>query len=276
MKLSYRDKVIFIGLIVVIIIVAGIFIFIKPAVQSANAAKLVLEQKQAEQADVQAKIDTLPTLIQQLKTTAESIDELQKNFFDDQLPYQNEQMLWELLTANGVKVKSINTAYTVAENATEYMVNPDNILAYDLQMNADLYHSLPQEVYDKYNQTPVPVGTSIVMGVTEVTIGYKDAFDIANEFKFVDAVAKDERSMSVLTISTSDEKAAGDENAVNETEGEITMRIYSLFKMDTEKIKNETEASALEEAKTAAAATDTTATDAAATDTANAETTAAQ
>ena len=68
MKLSYRDKVIFVAAIVIIIIIAGIFLFIKPKFEEMNYAKAALQAKETEQAGVEAKINTLPDIVADRKS----------------------------------------------------------------------------------------------------------------------------------------------------------------------------------------------------------------
>ena len=86
MKLSYRDKVIFVAAIVIIIIVAGIFVFIKPKFEEMNYAKSALQAKQSEQADVEAKINTLPDIVAALKSAAQDVGEIQEYFMPEQDP----------------------------------------------------------------------------------------------------------------------------------------------------------------------------------------------
>ena len=127
MKLSYRDKVIFICVIVIVIIIAGFFLFIKPKYQEMNVAYANLEAKQTEKEEVQAKIDTLPGLVENLKTIAKDIEETQEFFLADQEPYLNEQFVMEMLEGCGVTVESMSTTYTQGNNIVEYMVYPKNV-----------------------------------------------------------------------------------------------------------------------------------------------------
>lgn len=244
MKLSYRDKVIFICAIVVIVLVAGFFLFIKPKYEEMNTAKAQLESKQAEWDDIEAKINTLPDLVTQLKALAEQVEDVQKPFFDDvdengkQIePYQNEQIIKEMLDSCNVEVTSLNTTYTVGASVNEYMVDVKNIHSYDLLMQADLYNELPQEVYDHYNNIRAGSGANVIIGVTEITIGYKDSFDLENLFKFIDLIGEDERTMSVLSVSSSEQSNTGE----TETGGTINMKMYSLFKLNTEKVAEESD-----------------------------------
>ena len=256
MKLSYRDKVIFICAVVVIILIAGFFLFIKPKYTDMGYAKSALETKQSEKADVEAKINTLPQLVEQLKASAEGVNDIQTYFFSavseddkttidvngteadvyskEQAPYQIEQIIHDMLDSAGVEVTSISTAYTVGGQFNEYMVPTKNAYAYDLLIQADLYNELPQSVYDVYNKVAAASGDNIVIGVTNMSIGYKDSFALTKLFKFIDEVADDERTMSILSVSSSEEK--GD---ATETEGNIDMVLYSIMPLNVDKIMEE-------------------------------------
>lgn len=245
MKLSYRDKVIFICAIVVIVLVAGFFLFIKPKYGEMNSAKAQLESKEAEWAQIEAKINTLPDLVTQLKGLAEQIKDVQEPFLDDVdengkqiAPYQREQFVKEMLDACNIEIKSMETTYTVGGEFNEYMVPMKNVYSYDLLIKADIYNELPQYVYDNYNEISEGEGQNVVIGITDMTIGYKDTFELKKLFDFIDNIAEDERTMSVLSVSS----AAKEEGAeTNETEGEINMRLYSLYKLNTDKVAEESD-----------------------------------
>lgn len=243
MKLSYRDKVIFICAIVIIIFVAGFFLFIKPKYGEMNQAKAQLEVKQAEWADIEAKINTLPDLVTQIKALAEEVKDIQEPFLSavdengkQVQPYQHEQFVKEMLDACNLEINSMSTTYTTGASFNEYMVAVKNVYSYELLMQADLYNELPQEVYDNYNKVTEGNGSNIVLGVTELTVGYKDTFELDKLFKFIDNIAEDERTMSVLSVSSSEKS-----DTQNETEGSINMRLYSLYKLNTDKVAEESD-----------------------------------
>ncbi|MGN0587461.1 MAG: hypothetical protein ACI4JF_09260 [Oscillospiraceae bacterium] len=244
MKLSYRDKVIFICAIVVIILVAGFFLFIKPKYGEMNSAKAQLKAKESEWADIEAKINTLPDLVTQLKALAEQVEDVQEPFLNDvdengkqQAPYQNEQFIKEILDSCNLEIVSMETTYTAGLVFDEYMVPVKNVHSYDLLMQADLYNELPQEVYDDYNGVKIGDGSEIVIGITDLTIGYKDTFELDKLFNFIDKIAEDERTMSILSVSSGERGDA----EVNETEGDINMRLYSIYKLNTEQVAEESD-----------------------------------
>ena len=235
MKLSYRDKVIFICAIVIVILVAGFFLFIKPKYQEMTSAKSKLESKETEKVEVQAKIDTLTPLVDQLKATAEEVKEMQERFLPEQDPYLNEQFIYDILNQNGVEVRSLTTTYTTADELEDYVVYPSNVVAYDLLMQGDLYSELPEEVYNLYNDVDYPDPENITIGITDVVVTYLDDFDLTNVYKFIDAVAEDDRTFHVLDILQ-----VADEGDV-EYESTMTVRIYSIYPLNIEKIMEETD-----------------------------------
>lgn len=237
MKLSYRDKVIFIVAIVVLVLVAGFFLFIKPKYSEMNSAQTQLKAKQEERQKVEDKINTLPDLVKQLKDMASSVEEIQSHFLTEQDPYLHEQFIHEILDSSGVTVHSIKTDYTAAQSLTEYMVKNKNVNSYDLLIQADLYNELPQKVYDDYNKVKAEKGDSIIIGITSLSITYEDSFELTKVFNFIDTIAEDDKTMSVLSVGTADSEEAEE----NVTEGTISMYLYSILPLDIDKVMEETD-----------------------------------
>lgn len=235
MKLSYRDKVIFVAAIVIIIIVAGIFVFIKPKFEEMNYAKSVLQAKQSEQADVEAKINTLPDIVAALKSAAQDVGEIQEYFMPEQDPYLNEQYVREILGKN-VTVRGMNTQYTSADDIEQYVVNAQNIAACDIFIDSDLYNELPQEVYDAYNKANKRTGGSSIIGVTSMTVDYRDKMDYSGLYKFIDAVKEDGKTIIVTEFNKGE-----DEQSAAEVEGSINLKIYSIYYLDTDKVMEESD-----------------------------------
>lgn len=235
MKLSYRDKVIFIAAIVIVIIVVGIFLFIKPKFGEMNSAKLALEAKQAEQADVEAKIGTLPTIVASLKSTAQEVKETQDYFMTEQDPYLNEQYIREIL-GNNVETLGMDTQYTTAGNLQQYVVNPSNVAACDLFINGDLYNELPQEVYDAYNSVAARVGDSCIIGVTNVSVSYDDKVDYSGVYKFIDAIKEHGKTIIITDFTKGEDKT--EEPTV---QGTINLVIYSIYPLNIEKVMEESD-----------------------------------
>ncbi|MCD7729955.1 MAG: hypothetical protein LUI05_00460 [Oscillospiraceae bacterium] len=237
MKLSYRDKVIFICAIVIVILVAGFFLFIKPAFEDMNSAKSALESKQSEQADVQSKIDTLPQLVETLKSTASEVEEIQSYFLTEQDPYLNEQFVHEILDGDRVTVLGMETRYTSASPFTEYVVTPSNVVSYDLLIDGDLYEELPQEVYDNYNGVRYSTGSSITIGVTTMTVNYRDSIDLKNVLAFADTISEYGKTMQITSLTKAEEK----DNSTGEEDGSLELKLYSIYPLNIERVMEESD-----------------------------------
>lgn len=236
MKLSYRDKVIFIVAIVVIILVAGFFLLIKPKFEEIDVAQANYDSKVAEREAVDAKIGTLPAIVENLKAAAQAVGDEQGIFLEEMAPYENETYIRELLESQRVEVRNMNTAYTFAGNIARYAVSEANILAYENKINTDLYNELPQEVYDAYNGVPAPTYPSAIIGVTTMNCTYASD-DINTDYRIIDRLASDEKTIILNTISNSTENdEAGDERTTA-----INLTMYSIFPLNVEQVLQESD-----------------------------------
>lgn len=253
MKLSYRDKVIFIVLIVVIVLVAGFFLFIQPKFQEVESAKYNLETKKQERADMEAKIATLDTIIEDIKAVADEIGEKQQIFLEEQDPYLNEIYIREALAGEGLDVKTMSTTYTSAGAINRYTVAPAHVLAYANKISADLYNELPQEVYDAYNNVPRETFPNTIIGVTTVTAVIDGGRDpIGNANKAMNRIAEDEKTIILNTISTESEAETSGEGGEAETpEITATITMYSIYPLNVEQVKQESAEIKPAEAETA-------------------------
>lgn len=235
MKLSYRDKVIFIVVIVLIILAAGFFLFIQPKFKDIESAKYSLENKQQERADLEAKIQTLDQIIEDLKAAAREIGEKQTIFLEEQDPYLNETRIREELTSKQLNIRSMDTTYATAGDILRYYVGKKNVLAYDNKISADLYNELPQEVYDLYNGISDKEFASTIIGITTVTVVFEGGVPEAKTA--IDKIAEEDKTVILNTISTE----AGSDAILGEDIPEVTATItmYSIFPLNVEQVLQE-------------------------------------
>lgn len=237
LKLSYRDKVIFIVVMVILVLVAGFFLFIKPKFAQVESAKSTLETKQQEKADIDAKIDTLPGIIDNLKAAAEEIEDEQKIFMDEGHPYVNETYIREALKSLNIDITAMSTDYTTANSLERYYIGKEHILAYENKMNADLYNELPQEVYDKYNEVAAPSYPGAIVGVTNMTVTFDSSVtSLQPIYDVMDRIAEDEKAIILNTVST-DQNAESDDANRSTT---VNLTMYSIFPLNVEKVQQET------------------------------------
>lgn len=236
LKLSYRDKVIFIVVMVILVLVGGFFLFIRPKLARVESAKIQLEEKQKEQADVDAKIDTLPIIIENLKATAKEIGEKQEIFLDEAHPYVNEQYIRDSLSNLNLDIVSMDTKYAAAGAINRYTVAKQNILAYENKMNADLYNELPQEIYDLYNNVPAPVYPGSIVGVTSMDLVFKYGTSIDKVYDVMDRLASDEKTIVLNSVGTE-----SGEDAEEDPEATLHITMYSVFPLNVEEVLKETD-----------------------------------
>lgn len=237
LKLSYRDKVIFIVVMVILVLVAGFFILIKPKYEKVNIAKANLAAKQQEKTDIDTKIGTLPDIIDSMKATAEQIGEKQEIFLDEAHPYVNETYIREILSGMNLDIKSMSTAYTTAAVIERYAIDERlHYLAYENKINADLYGELPQEVYDVYSQAPVPEYPNTVVGVTTMSVDVGLGTNPQKVYDIMDRLAEDEKTIVLNSVNT--ESELGD---ATEASASLNLTMYSIFPLNVEEVMKETD-----------------------------------
>ncbi|MBD5139298.1 MAG: hypothetical protein HDT24_08320 [Ruminococcus sp.] len=236
LKLSYRDKVIFIVVMVILVLVAGFFIFIKPKFENVEIAKANLAAKQQEKENIDAKIGTLSDIIDNMKATAEEIGEKQEIFLDEAHPYVNETYIRDALSSLNLNITSMNTSYTTAAAINRYTVAKQNYLAYENKMNADLYNELPQEVYDLYNGVPAQTYPNTIIGVTNMTFSFKlENASINKVYDVMNRLADDEKTIVLNSVNA--ESDSTDANA----DASINLTMYSIFPLNVEEVLKETD-----------------------------------
>ena len=218
MKLSYRDKIIFIVVIVIVILIAGFFLLIRPKFQEIDTAKANYEAKKQEQEEIDAKISTLPQLIENIKSVAKEIGEEQELFMTEQDPYLNEIYVREALESTGVEYKSISTTYAT-------------------KMNTDLYHELPQEVYDLYLETAPAGYPEATIGITTMELTFYGDNELDDVYNVINKLSQDEKAVILNSVSSGDITA--------ETEGETrteftcVITVYSVYPLNVDKVMEE-------------------------------------
>lgn len=242
MKLSYRDKVIFIVVIVLIILAVGFFVFVKAKIQESKDIQANLEVKQQELDEVHAKIDTLEPLKKQLKDDIKEVDELQKPFLDEQDTFEADQYIYNILSeVPNVEFLSMELSGEEA-NPLEAYYYEKSAVAYDLKMNADLSgDSLDQEVYDTYYKTfpPAPEGSVIAIDTVTANLLIPTGSDGLADWETVlavfDALSNEEKTINLRTFS-GDNGSSSKDGEAGKAKITVVVDVFSIHKMDTSKI----------------------------------------
>lgn len=234
MKLSRRDKTIFLVVTVLVVIGLGVWFLLKPRYEDMQMSDERLVAKQAERDDIQARIDTLDGLKSTLKKKVEEIENVQKQFISEEDVPETQNIssyLMSLLEPSGIEIIGVNLADLDAMPIQEYYYNK-RAVAYDMKINGDLAHKLPEEVYYKYNNNYPLAGPSTKIAGTVVTIFYTCDIDCAELFDAIQIVADHEKNIYLETCSAELGLKATSEGVEPIAEGELTITVYEIQPMD--------------------------------------------
>lgn len=108
MKLNYRDKMILIIVFVLLIIVAGFMLFIKPAIDECSQASSDLESAKVQLSELEDQVDKDKNLAAEIQTLYTSTSQVAANFYDYQVAYKATDKVRELFNVDDVKIKNSN------------------------------------------------------------------------------------------------------------------------------------------------------------------------
>ena len=108
MELNYRDKMILIVVFVLLIIVAGFMLFIKPAIDECSQASSDLESAKVQLSELEDQVDKDKNLAAEIQTLYTSTSQVAANFYDYQVAYKATDKVRELFNVDDVKIKNSN------------------------------------------------------------------------------------------------------------------------------------------------------------------------
>lgn len=108
MKLNYRDKMILIVVFVLLIIVAGFMLFIKPAIDECSQASSDLESAKVQLSELEDQVDKDKNLAAEIQTLYTSTSQVAANFYDYHVAYKATDKVRELFNVDDVKIKNSN------------------------------------------------------------------------------------------------------------------------------------------------------------------------
>lgn len=235
MKLSRRDQIIILCATVVVVIIVGILCFLKPRYEEMQVSNDRLAAKEAEKADLEAKIATLEDLKKTLKENVKSVTELQEQFISEKEvgdTQQISQYVMDLLEPSGIEITGITLNNLSATQLNEYKYNK-RALAYPLKINGDLAKELPEEVYYANSGSYPAAAPSVAVAGTVVTVSYECDLECEQLFEAIQIVADHEKNIYLQTCSA--ELGVSDE-ATPVATGSMTITVYEIYPMDPEAV----------------------------------------
>lgn len=230
MKLNYRDKMILIVVFVLLIIVAGFMLFIKPAIDECSQASSDLESAKVQLSELEDQVDKDKNLAAEIQTLYTSTSQVAANFYDYQVAYKATYKVRELFNVDDVKIKNSNMtissygstvlspfAYESTATATDFDTKVDEY------NNASTTDSSAADANTDANAADTNETAAQTIGYYSLNIQFKSSLSGFKNFAD-NLTTNNEKSMVIENVSI--------EN-VNESEisGTMTLNMYVLKKL---------------------------------------------
>lgn len=230
MKLNYRDKMILIVVFVLLIIVAGFMLFIKPAIDECSQASSDLESAKVQLSELEDQVDKDKNLAAEIQTLYTSTSQVAANFYDYQVAYKATDKVRELFNVDDVKIKNSNMtissygstvlspfAYESTATATDFDTKVDEY------NNASKTDSSAADANTDENAADTNETAAQTIGYYSLDIQFKSSLSGFKNFAD-NLTTNNEKSMVIQNVNI--------EN-VNESEisGTMTLNMYVLKKL---------------------------------------------
>ena len=230
MKLNYRDKMILIVVFVLLIIVAGFMLFIKPAIDECSQASSDLESAKVQLSELEDQVDKDKNLAAEIQTLYTSTSQVAANFYDYQVAYKATDKVRELFNVDDVKIKNSNMtissygstvlspfAYESTATATDFDTKVDEY------NNASTTDSSAADANTDENAANTNETAAQTIGYYSLNIQFKSSLSGFKNFAD-NLTTNNEKSMVIENVNK--------EN-VNESEisGSMTLNMYVLKKL---------------------------------------------
>ena len=230
MKLNYRDKMILIVVFVLLIIVAGFMLFIKPAIDECSQASSDLESPKVQLSELEDQVDKDKNLAAEIQTLYTSTSQVAANFYDYQVAYKATDKVRELFNVDDVKIKNSNMtissygstvlspfAYESTATATDFDTKVDEY------NNASTTDSSAADANTDANAADTNETAAQTIGYYSLNIQFKSSLSGFKNFAD-NLTTNNEKSMVIENVNI--------EN-VNESEisGSMTLNMYVLKKL---------------------------------------------
>lgn len=230
MKLNYRDKMILIVVFVLLIIVAGFMLFIKPAIDECSQASSDLESTKVQLSELEDQVDKDKNLAAEIQTLYTSTSQVAANFYDYQVAYKATDKVRELFNVDDVKIKNSNMtissygstvlspfAYESTATATDFDTKVDEY------NNASTTDSSAADANTDANAADTNETAAQTIGYYSLNIQFKSSLSGFKNFAD-NLTTNNEKSMVIENVNI--------EN-VNESEisGSMTLNMYVLKKL---------------------------------------------
>lgn len=254
MKLNYRDRILLTAVIVILVWVAGVMLFIKPAIERLQDSQAALDDAKATLSDLKDRNKADENLPERIKNAYAEVTKLTDSFYSIQETQMVSQEVDDLLDENKLVNSALTTTdYTVtrldpyefqsARPSTEMDTEVQNYID---ETGEDVAVVTPENADAEAGANGEAVAAPVSIGIYEVTIPYKGELEEVE--KFCDKLQKTAKQKTMLVKSVnynfsaetdkegnpvSEEKNGKSTVKVSDTdvEGSMTLTVYVVKKL---------------------------------------------
>lgn len=178
MKLNYRDRIILVVAMVVVILVGGFFALIRPMASKITTSEDQLKVEKQNWEETQKKLDRLPKLRERVDDKHKESLELANAFEEEKNDYEMDMFLQELCNKNELKLEAGLTVQNATVGNISFYYDVPSVLTYPLYEAADLNGTLSEarmELLKESQELQARLSESVVSNNVSFTcIGEKE------------------------------------------------------------------------------------------------------
>lgn len=233
MKMSYRDRMIALIVIVVALVLAGVFAIVKPLTTKISTNKASLASVTAEKEEIENTISKIDGLGDTIKSEYNESKAFAENFTDSRETYQADQFIQEYFNNNSVEVLSVTANEATNETIDFYSYTP-NVVTYPLLEAADINGTIAEETAEKLKTSTVLASLeSQEVEVYSLDIQFYTKKD--DILALIDDLKNLDENILITNLEIEDYTFAEDEkdnSLKGYSEGNMTINFYVLQPLD--------------------------------------------
>lgn len=218
-KLSYRDRIIILVVLVIAVIIVGVMLFIKPKMEDISAAESDLSSAQAQWDELEGKIQQVDTIKERVQKKYDESVEIGNLFVDIKRAYTLERFIQEYIDKNGIYINTnasfsdpsvvALTPYTLEEESLDYQIGQSaNLNSSDESENSS------ENSQNETEDQNLPCGT--------ITIDYNATR--AGLMQFMQDIKDSGKSIEIKSLTIDNNSYNTNPDAV--LSGDITIDVY--------------------------------------------------
>lgn len=217
MKLNYRDRILLTAVIVILVWVAGIMLFIKPAIEDMGDAQTALDEAKVTLSDLEEQIDADKDLDARIDEAYTAANDIAKKFYDYQEAQVATQTVDTLLDTDGVALTNTNmsiSAYTsISLQPYMYSLQAIKTDVDDLVSKYEAEGSTTNETEESVNATDETQNSAPqTIGCYTISFEFKGTIDGVKNF-CENLKSNDQKTLILQSIDISYYEESEDENA---------------------------------------------------------------